>query len=289
MLNIPTGLKPLVDGDVLRYEVGFGAETGWRAMHPDIPKEEECLPPFQYVADMLDQRLKSIQTACNTSEQPQLYFTSGPTFRFDIAKKKPYKGQRKEHKPWHYNNLTAFIKYELGAIEVTGIEADDQLAIDHVASNGSTIVCSRDKDLRQLPGWSYSWELGRQPSFGPELITKEGWLKLSPKRDKIVGTGLAFFYSQVLTGDTADNIPGLPNTGPVAAFELLQGRTPAEQLRAVNKAYFDYYGKQEDPQWADTHWPLWEREVTEQGRLCWLVRRLNEDGTPQLWEIGLEE
>lgn len=280
MTKLPTNLVPLVDGDILRYEIGFAAETGWRGMHPEIPKEE-CIPPFEYVKDLLEHRLANIQTACQTSELPVIYYTTGPTFRFDLAKKKPYKGQRVENKPWHFRNLTVHLKEVLGAKEVTGIEADDRLAIDHTSSQGKTILCSRDKDLRQVPGWFYSWELGRQPSFGPELITKEGSLSLSPKRDKIIGTGLSFFYSQVLTGDPTDNIPGLPNTGPVAAFELLAGRPPAEQLEAVLRAYSDYYnyaGGDDD-----------QGELLEQGRLCWLTRRLNEDGSPQLWEIGLDE
>jgi hypothetical protein len=280
-LRIPDNLQPLVDGDVIRYELGFAAEAGWRAM------EKEGTPPWEYVQELLHLRLEQLKRDLHTDKEPILYYTTGPTFRFAIAKKKPYKGTRKANKPWHYDNLTVYMNL-LGAKEVTGIEADDQLAIDHLASNGTTVLCSRDKDLRQVPGWFYSWELGRQPSFGPDLITQEGWIKLSDKHDKIRGTGLAFFYSQVLTGDTVDNIPGLPNTGPVAAFQLLQGRTPAEQLEVVQRAYKARYGM---GQWAGNSQPisLWEQELTEQGRLCWLTRRLNEDGSPQLWEIGMEE
>jgi 5'-3' exonuclease len=282
MTKLPTDLVPLIDGDILRYEVPFAAETGWKAMHPE---DKDALPPFGYVVDILHKRLEDIKAACQTSEQPVIYFTTGPTFRFDIAKKKPYKGNRKEeNKPWHYKNFTVYLRDVLGAIEVTGIEADDQLAIDHTRSQGTTILCSRDKDLRQVPGWQFSWELGKQPSFGPELITKEGWLKLSPKRDKIVGTGLAFFYSQVLTGDATDNIPGLPNCGPVAAYQRLTegpwlepSTRPVQMLSAVIEAYREHYGAS------------WDTELLEQGRLCWLTRRLNEDGSPQLWKIGMEE
>lgn len=244
-------------------------------MHPDDP---DALPPFQYVVDILHKRLEDIKTACQTSEQPVIYFTTGPTFRFDIAKKKPYKGNRKEEsKPWHYKNFTVYLKDVLNAKEVTGIEADDQLAIDHTSSTFSTILCSRDKDLRQVPGWQYSWELGRQASFGPELITKEGWLKLSPKRDKIVGTGLAFFYSQVLTGDATDNIGGLENCGPVKAYEILNNKTSEQQFESVCSAYKETYSDK------------WLEEITEQGKLVWLVRRLDQNGQPITWEVGMTE
>lgn len=288
-MSVPSGLTPLVDGDILRYEVGFAAETGWAATHPGTEEDPHPLPPWDYVRDMLYLRLASIQGACNTTETPVIYYTTGPTFRYDIAKKKPYKGQRKENKPWHFNNLTTHLKNTLNAKEITYLEADDQLAMDHLNAGGTTIICSRDKDLRQIPGWSFSWELGRQPSFGPELITKEGWLRLGPKRDKIVGTGLAFFYSQVLTGDTADNIPGCPGVGPVAALEMLEGKTPAEQLETVIEAYEDHY--EADIPWAKNgnDYVKAHTELLEQGRLCWLTRRMNEDGSPELWTIGMTE
>ena len=48
-------------------------------------------------------------------------------------------------------------------------------------------------------------------------------------------------------------------------------------LELVKEQYEDHYG-------AD-----WEEELLEQGRLCWMTRRLHEDGSPVLWEIGMED
>jgi hypothetical protein len=289
MPKMPDGLQPLLDGDIVRYELGFAAESGWRGMHPDVPKNELPPPPWDYVERLLLDRIETIKINLRTDKDPIIYYTSGPTFRFDIAKKKPYKGTRKENKPWHYDNLTVYLRDVLGAQEVSILEADDRLAIDHLSSQGSTVLCSRDKDLKQVPGWFYSWELGLQPSWGPDWITKEGSLKFTPadpsrKRPaKLTGTGLSWFYAQVLIGDSVDNIPGLPNTGPVAAFEELNGLTPQEQLQAVCGLYRDHY----------RDWTMegtaFKEALLEQGRLCWLTRRLNEDGSPQLWEIGMEE
>jgi hypothetical protein len=284
-VTIPEGLIPLVDGDIIRYEIGYAAEAGWRAR-----THTEDVPPFSYVRELLEQRLADICSACRTTETPRLFFTTGRTFRFDIAKKKPYKGTRIEKKPFHFDNLTVYLRDILGAEEVTGIEADDKLAIEHTASNGQTILVSRDKDLKQVPGWFYSWELNLQPSWGPALITKEGSLKFIPadserKRPaKLTGTGLAWAYAQMLIGDPTDNIGGLPGCGPVEAHRRLtagseggQATTPAGMLEAVQQAYREHYG------------PTWETELLEQGRLVWLCRRFNEDGSPQLWEIGLDE
>ena len=268
-------MKPLIDADILRYEIGFGAETGWQT--------EGEIPPWPYVEEMLHARIAKICFDVEATEGPVLYITEGRTFRFDIAKRKPYKGTRKEHKPWHFNNLTVYLKDVLNCEVVTEVEADDAMAIRHMGPE-ETIICSRDKDLKQLPGPYYSWELGRQPSFGPEVITKEGGLSLSDDKKSLSGTGLSFFYAQMLIGDKSDNIPGLPGVGPVKAFEILEeGRLPIrEQEKCMMEAYQNYYI--EGPGDGD-----WHEECLEQGRLCWMSRRLHEDGSPVLWEIGMTE
>lgn len=271
----------MVDADIIRYEVSYAAEAGWRAK-----TNSTDLPPFSFVRDILEQRLADICFACKTNKTPRLFYTEGRTFRYDLAKRRPYKGTRQEKKPFHFDNITVYLRDILGAEPVTHIEADDKLAIEHTSSNGTTVLVSRDKDCRQCPGYFYSWELGHQPSWGPALITKEGSLKFTPanpekKRPaKLTGTGLSFFYAQVLMGDSTDNIPGLPSCGPVRAYEILNGKTPEGQLRDVIEAYALEYG------YTDQVAP---RELTEQGKLTWLVRKLNEDGSPVTWEIGMTE
>lgn len=262
----------LIDADVLRYELGFAAETGYKA----ITENPDAIPPWSYVDELTEMRIEHILHATKADEYC-LYITEGRTFRDAIAVTKPYKGTRPDKKPWHYDNLTAHFVHTRDAEVITEIEADDALAIEHVKRPDDSILVSRDKDLRQVPGWFYSWELGNQPSFGPALITKMGHIRLDEKR-KLRGTGLAFFYSQVLTGDVVDNIPGLPKCGPVAAYNLLhECETPQELLDAVIDAYKEA--------------PLddWEAYLLEQGRLCWMTRRLHPDGKPVLWEIGMEE
>lgn len=270
-MKVPSGLVPLIDGDILRYEIGFAAEAGWRAMEGHDPSS---LPPFDYVADILDMRIQNIMAMCNTETAPVLYITEGRTFRYDIATVKPYKGQRQENKPWHFNNLTAYMKAVYSTKVVTGIEADDAIAIEHSKPNSNTIICSRDKDLRQVPGWFFSWELGKQPSFGPTLITNPGTLQLSSNKKKLIGTGDAFFFAQVLMGDTADNIPGCPGWGPVRVYELLnpilkdrehalgdaREETTWILADAAREAYEEEYGDEA------------EVRFNEQSSLCWLLR-----------------
>ena len=268
-------MRPIVDGDILVYEIGFAAEVGWRA----IKEDDEAIPDFDYVREMLHDRLNTICEAVGATTEPSLYLTKGMTFRDDVAVTKPYKGTRKDKKPWHYKNLRAYMEYVLNATVVTGIEADDAMVIDHLNSKDETVLCSRDKDLKQCPGLFYSWELGKQGAFGPVKIEDPGSLVLA-KGPKLTGTGLAFFYAQLLMGDPVDNIPGCPKIGPKKAYDIL---SPVQDdgglmLDAVSEQYIKAFG--------DTHWP---EHLLEQGRLCWMVRRMNDNGTPQMWEIGMQE
>lgn len=272
-------MKALIDGDILRYEIGFAAETGWRA----ITEDDDALPPFDYVREMLLMRLHHICDDVGANEYC-IFLTEGKTFRYDIATVKPYKGSRKDNKPWHFNNLTVYIRDVLPSKVVTFVEADDALAIEHLDPATETVLCSRDKDLRMVPGNFYSWELGQQPSYGPLEITPVGHLTLdkSKKQPKLTGSGLAWFCAQCLTGDSVDNIPGLPKCGPVAAYAALSNvldlahdeDIPNALLKEVEFQYQVYYGDE------------WEERLLEQGRLLWMTRKYNEDGSPELWELG---
>ena len=255
-------MQPLIDADVLLYEIGFAAETGWKG---------ESNPPFDYVSELLDNRIGNICGVVGATSSPILYLTGKTNFRNDIAKLHPYK-KRPSHKPLHYYNIKAYIqgKYDYRITE--GLEADDLMAIEQTSRATETIICTRDKDLRQVPGWHYGWELANQPQFGPELVDDVGYIKLSKDRKKVSGVGMLFFYAQLLTGDAVDTIPGLPKCGPVAAFNILaNSNTPAEALKAVYEAYKACYGLSG------------YKEMLEQGRLLYMTRKLREDGTPVLW------
>ena len=91
MTKIPTNLVPLIDGDILRYEVGFAAEAGWKA----ITEGEDNIPPFHYVEALLLSRIDRILQECETKETPEIFLTEGKTFRYDLAKTKQYKAPRK--------------------------------------------------------------------------------------------------------------------------------------------------------------------------------------------------
>lgn len=263
-------MQCLIDADVLVYEVGFAAEAGW---------QQAGFPPFDYVAELLDNRIANIVAIAGNADErgelssPILYITGKGNFRYEIAKRTPYK-ERVGNKPWHYKNLKAYMKAKYNVIESDGLEADDLMAIEQSKRPLETIICTRDKDLRQVPGWHYGWELGNQPQFGPMLVDAVGSIKLSADRKKISGYGETFFYSQCLTGDRVDSIPGMDGCGPVKAFEILDGaETLDECFKRVLEAYRGLY---EDRA---------EEELLEQGRLLWMTRELTPEGKPVLWSL----
>jgi 5'-3' exonuclease len=151
-----------------------------------------------------------------------------------------------------------------------GIEADDLMGIVQTQNKGETIICSRDKDLRIVPGWHYGWECGKQGSFGPIEITETGFIQ-KKSNGKIIGGGLLFFYYQLIVGDTVDSIPGLEGRGPKFAYDLLNGITDKNAaFRLVCEAYRERY--KDD----------WMDRINEQIQLLWMVQHLRKDGSPAI-------
>lgn len=255
-------MKALIDADVLTYECAYGCLTGWEGDGP---------PPFDRAAELLDNKINNILAITEASDY-QLYLTGKNNFREKIAVSKPYKGNRLQEKPFHYKNLRAYMVGKWNAIIIDGMEADDAMAIEQcnswyysreVDGEGNqevypqSIICTRDKDLRQVPGLHYGWELGNQPSFGPKYISEE--------------EGMRFFYKQCLTGDRVDNIPGLKGYGPKKTFSVLNGIVnESDMYSAVLTEYKKQLG--------DTA----EEYLLEQGRLLHMTRRF-ENNRVLLW------
>lgn len=273
-------LKPLWDGDVLRYQCGFAAETYWKLLNEERWDEEdgslqefleENPPPFDIVLDMLEDRINNTHAIVGTKQEPVLYFTGKGNFRNEISTT-GYK-KREGRKPYHYKNIEAYLKGRYECITVDGMEADDALAIEQTKSPDTTIIISIDKDLLQVEGWKYLYEYGRVASFGPHLVEGYGSLWLDKKT--LRGYGMKFFLAQCIMGDTTDSIIGIPKSGPVAAFKILKDtNTYEEGLSAVLEAYNAFYGEEG------------EEKLIENGRLLFMTRELDEGGNPVLWDLN---
>ena len=252
-------MKALIDADVLIYECAAVAEM------------EEDIKGFDFVKGVFDTKVRDIVAAVE-ADSYTLYITGEGNFRFDIAVTKPYKGNRKAEKPWHYANLKAYALSLPQTVLVEGMEADDAMSIEQ---SEDTIICTRDKDLRMVEGWHYGWETANQAGFVKQQVDRFGKLDITEgKTKKIRGTGMMFFYSQLLTGDTVDNILGLKGCGPVKAYDLLhECKTEEELFKVVQGEYEERHGDK------------WRTHMLEMGRLLWMVRELDSEGEPVLWDI----
>lgn len=278
----------LLDGDILRYELGFGAQIR-------NEQGEVVILPFEQCIDLLDMKIAEIKEVVDCKNEIKVYLTEDrhtvdrlnsrrarknldpiayqPNFREMVAVSKPYKGNRLAEKPYHYHNITEYLLSEFNCEVARGYEADDLLCVDQtMAEPETTIIVSRDKDLKQCPGWHYSWSCGRALARGPELIDELGYLELT--KDKIIGGGLKFFYAQLLMGDPVDNIPGVPKFGKAKAFKLLNDCENEEQLfLATSDVYKKYCEEQQ------IYWKVYYRE---QANLLWMIRELDALGLPIL-------
>ncbi|GGA88570.1 DNA polymerase I [Brucella endophytica] len=105
--------------------------------------------------------------------------------------------------------------FNLPCIEKEGYEADDLIATYArlaVEAGGDVTIVSSDKDLMQLVNHKvqmYDGMKDKQISV-PEVIEKWG---VPPEK---------MIDLQSLTGDSTDNVPGIPGIGPKTAAQLLQ-------------------------------------------------------------------
>lgn len=255
-------MEALIDGDVLRYEVG------------SVGQNPDEILSFDYVARVLDEKIEAILYNTEATDCT-VYLTGKGNFREALAVSKPYKGNRPDNKPWHFQNLTAYLHNQYNVIVAEGMEADDLMSIRqyqrYINGKQDTVICTRDKDLRMIPGWHYGWECGGQREYFKRLVSEEGEMQYDPEKKKVTGTGMMFFYLQLLMGDSTDNIPGCPGIGPKKAFDVLFG-TPVEDMFQKVREVYHSKGHSDD-------------YLLEQGRLLWMTRELNDDGTPVLWQF----
>lgn len=258
-----------LDGDVLVYEIGFAAESFWSKL-PENEGLEVCPPPpFEVVNEMLERRIPYIIGQME-ADDATIYLTGKNNFRNFIAKTVPYK-QRAGKKPFHYKNIRATLPTMFKCVEEDGLEADDLIALN--LKDG--IAGSRDKDIRQVPGMHYSWEVGTQLAIGPFEATAFGHIEV--RGTKLFGYGDKFLYAQILMGDSVDSIPGCPNFGPKKAFKILEHATTVEEcLNAIIPAYQKCYQLE------------WKTVLREQARLVHLARRY-ENGKVLLWDFPDED
>jgi len=147
-----------------------------------------------------------------------MFFDSkGPTFRHKMYKE--YKANRPPM-PEDLSVQVPYIKkvtegFNLPAIEMEGFEADDligTLARMAEESGFSVVMVTGDKDFMQLvTDKSIIWDPMKDKTIDVKSIMEVNGVEPSMMID-VMG----------LSGDTADNIPGVPGIGPKTALSLIK-------------------------------------------------------------------
>lgn len=152
--------------------------------------------------------------------------------RFRVIAEKPYQGQRKgKSKPSLLEPLRELVADnstwldDYSVILHRELEADDGMIQDAYLLGENGVISSEDKDLRMTPYPYYEAERGQVMPSQPV-----GWigLKHTPSGTaKLTGQGPLFFWAQMLSGDTADNIAGVrtyagQKCGVVGTFGVLK-------------------------------------------------------------------
>lgn len=225
----------------IKGEEHFGAV----AVYPykrDIPdyytKDEGCfiektkeIEPLANALHGMREFLQSIIEAVGATSH-KIYLTGEGNFREQISVTRKYKGNRDpDHKPIYYKELKEYLINHWGAEVVAGMEADDALGImqytdiskyeyekkcgdNYTECWASTIICSIDKDLEQIPGWHYNF------------VKKEKYF-ISEEQ------GIKNFYMQLLVGDVVDNIQGVKGVGKKTAEKILANCTTEKEMYAA--------------------------------------------------------
>ena len=269
-----------IDGDLIPYRVGFA--TQHIVYYCEIEGEHSCSPclvtrskrvvskwlksnPKMLVSTKLfvESDIQAIMTlrlmitdivTGSKKKAFKVVMSGEDNFRVGIATIQKYKGNRDGvEKPIHWQMLRDWLIDKPYTSVSVNEEADD--VISRACWNGCTIA-TIDKDLDNTPGNHYNF-------------VKRMLYKVTPSQ------ATEHFYTQMLTGDKADHIPGIKGIGPKKAEKILGGCVSAlEYERAIYPLYLKVYGKSN-----------WHRAMTEVGQLLWMRR----ESDTEMWQLTLEE
>ena len=155
-------------------------------------------------------------------DEPELvlFFSDSKNFRKKIFP--DYKGHRNRKKPCGYRRVIKALAEEFTIIKMPTLEADDALGI-YATMYPDNIICSPDKDLRQIPG---------------TLYTMSETVHITPEE------GLRWHYIQTLAGDQTDGYGGVPGIGIKRAVALFEEE--GYNWKTIVKAFTDKGLTEED-------------------------------------------
>ena len=208
-------MHALVDGDIIAYRVGFACQK----------KDKETglvtADPLSYALHSTKLYVNQIIDDCGCNSYT-IYLTPKTTFRNKV--RDDYKANRKGiDKPVHIKAIRDYLVNIYKAKVVDNIEADDALGLKQ---DRNTMICSIDKDLLMCEGNHYNF-------------VNKTFTNVTKKQ------GTEFFYQQMLTGDSADNILGIRGLGNVKAKKILNNTLRKNWDNMIIDRYIEEFGYDE--------------------------------------------
>jgi 5'-3' exonuclease len=223
----------LIDGDPLLFRTAWGCKT--------LKKARQAF----------DEGLKEVLDSC-FSDECRIAVFGDTNYRKEVDptyKSGDSRAKSKEANPQYFRLRRQLLNEKL-VEEAVDMEADDYVRIwaEECRENGTPyVIASIDKDLQCIPGTHY-------------LIHRKELIWVDEEEADI------HYWTQILTGDSVDNIPGLYGIGPVKAGQILEGATTSkERKQKVIDKYYEVYGED------------WRKELEHTGQLIHIRRTLDDD------------
>ena len=188
-------VKLLVDADYIVYKGCAGAED-------EIDWGEDVITVVSRFSEAMRYVERDLNNIKNEfmwdTPEMVLFFSDSKNFRKKIYPE--YKGHRNRKKPCGYKRVITELGNSYQVIVMPELEADDSMGI-YATANPGNIICSPDKDLRQIPGRLYDMK---------ETVT------IDPIE------GARWHLIQTLAGDQTDGYSGVPGIGVKRAVALFE-------------------------------------------------------------------
>lgn len=200
-----------IDGDFLAYQVSAESKA---ELDPDDPTPRKTLEDMWHNAAEAVDHLRKLAGAPRAVVHVTHNSDKGGRDQQAILKRYQANRLLRENRPEQLDIIREYLgegcNGRFRGVIHTDQEADDGMAQASYEDPVNNIVVSADKDLLMVPG------LHLNPNSTRPVITKTdpfGWITLDKTPSgsaKPGGRGTKFFWWQVLMGDAADNISGLP-------------------------------------------------------------------------------